>query len=423
MKKRLRLSKAIEARLEEDKKRDPLDSIMAAPEFPQPMYEPLRDLSQDHLLPGVETVPQNTLGLLKTNRRFLESYMVGCNHEFAGELLWRRYPTDQRGSYFRQFWDVSEYIPKTGEIDSSTGQLKEHVNERLKDIQEIHQWKDNKLSSNATQPTIDEDKNRVVLLIRGDLLKRYPNTVIYAVDAIDLDLFSWNDVPGNDNVKLKGFLIKRFGTDWVEEANIEKSDGDMTLKLSSGDNYISLKLNEEKTKVSLIINDGRAVELNVRMENGQPKIYSLRPEMEEFLKDYSDEYSAENKLYFPKFKGTLSPDLTFIGFSFGEAKARGDGVEDHGVYFIIEERVSETRFGLDLPNDRSLETWDDLCWKKVFPGVENNYGEYIDGCLKISQPSNSDSRKWDMDSSSATRAWITMQKPVRIAIHASQMLP
>ena len=34
--------------------------------------------------------------------------MVGLNHEFARELLWREFPTDQRGSYFRQFWDPSE---------------------------------------------------------------------------------------------------------------------------------------------------------------------------------------------------------------------------------------------------------------------------------------------------------------------------
>ena len=34
--------------------------------------------------------------------------MVGLNHEFARELLWREYPTDQRPSSFRQFWDVSQ---------------------------------------------------------------------------------------------------------------------------------------------------------------------------------------------------------------------------------------------------------------------------------------------------------------------------
>ena len=36
--------------------------------------------------------------------------MVGLNHEFARKLLWREYPTDQRGSYFRQFWDARGFI-------------------------------------------------------------------------------------------------------------------------------------------------------------------------------------------------------------------------------------------------------------------------------------------------------------------------
>ena len=40
--------------------------------------------------------------------------MVGLNHEFARELLWREYPTDQRGSYFRQFWDVRGVLDAAG---------------------------------------------------------------------------------------------------------------------------------------------------------------------------------------------------------------------------------------------------------------------------------------------------------------------
>jgi len=67
---------------------------MWSPEFDQPMYEPLRDLSHDLLLPGVEKIPQNTIGILEINRRFLEAYMCGLNHEFASELLWRGFSTD-----------------------------------------------------------------------------------------------------------------------------------------------------------------------------------------------------------------------------------------------------------------------------------------------------------------------------------------
>ena len=70
------------------------------------MYEKLRDLSAELFLPNLKLIPPDTITLLKTNPPFIESYMVGLNHEFGRELLWREYPTDERGSYFRQFWSV-----------------------------------------------------------------------------------------------------------------------------------------------------------------------------------------------------------------------------------------------------------------------------------------------------------------------------
>ncbi len=60
-----------------------IDTVMAAPKFAQPMYEALRDLSQQLLLPGIETVPPDAVLGLKTNRRFVESYMVGLNVAMA----------------------------------------------------------------------------------------------------------------------------------------------------------------------------------------------------------------------------------------------------------------------------------------------------------------------------------------------------
>ena len=37
--------------------------------------------------------------------------MAGLNHEMARELLWRGYPTDQRGTVFRRFWDRAGAVP------------------------------------------------------------------------------------------------------------------------------------------------------------------------------------------------------------------------------------------------------------------------------------------------------------------------
>src|SRR5205823_4251410 len=107
--------------------------VMAYPVFDLPMYEPLTDISSELFLPNLNLIEQNSITLLETNRRFIEAYLIGLNHEFARELLWRAYPTDQAGSYFRQFWD-----PR-GFLDDQTVDP-EQLKERLRDIPEVHRW-------------------------------------------------------------------------------------------------------------------------------------------------------------------------------------------------------------------------------------------------------------------------------------------
>ena len=146
--------------------------VMAYPEFDMPMYKPLSDLSAELFLPNINLIEQNSITLLETNPRFIESYMVGLNHEMARELLWREYPTDQRGSYFRQFWDVSDFLPPNPVPDD--------LKEQLRDIPPIHKWPKNSLLGKHNNREKDGDDSQLVLVIRGELLKKYPTAVIYA---------------------------------------------------------------------------------------------------------------------------------------------------------------------------------------------------------------------------------------------------
>jgi hypothetical protein len=125
------------------------------------MYESLRDLSQQLLLPGLETVEPNSVLGLETNARFVEAYMVGLNFEMGRELLWRGYPTDQRGTYFDRFWDA-----RASSADP--------------DVFPLHGWHERPLGDPQTAPSGD----RFVMLIRSALLRRYPTAVIYASKAI-----------------------------------------------------------------------------------------------------------------------------------------------------------------------------------------------------------------------------------------------
>jgi len=154
--------------------------VIAHPDFEEAMYAHLRDISKELLIPNLNLIPPDTISLLVTNPRFIESYLVGLNHEMGREMLWREYPTDLRGSYFRQFWDVKGVSNPDTPADA----------ELLKDIIRIHRWPAaSRLGSHKPPPgpraDVQPGEEQVVLVVRGELLKRYPNTVIYAQKAID----------------------------------------------------------------------------------------------------------------------------------------------------------------------------------------------------------------------------------------------
>jgi len=276
---------------------DSLEPILDAPDFPQPMYEAIRDLSQEFLFPGLEQVPANTVTLLETNPKFVESFLVGLNAEMSRELLWRNYPTDQRGTYFRQFWDTS-------------------AGNDQPDIDRINQWRDRKLGENAGAG------EQLVLLIRGELLRRYPNSVIYAVAAV--------------------------------------REGDQ------------LELSSDPAKES-----------------------------------------------HPLFRGTLKPDVTFLGFALTDKEA----IAEPGWFFVIQEQPTEPRFGMDVANFAkplpALAMWNDLSWRHL-ANTEAELTALSHASTKTALPDVADKAKWGKNS--AHQAYITLQRPVRIAIHAKEMI-
>ncbi len=158
-----------------------LVTVMAHPVFTEPMYRALRDISAEFLAPNLGLIPNNTISLMETNQRFIEAYMVGLNDEMGRELLWRQFPTDQRGSYFRQFWDVGDVVTR----DPATPPAQRE--EALLDITKLHTWgRDTPLGTHASRPLpsgAESDESRLVLVVRGDLLKKYPTAVIYAQQA------------------------------------------------------------------------------------------------------------------------------------------------------------------------------------------------------------------------------------------------
>ena len=273
-----------------------LDDFICTPTFEEPMYLHLQDISKENFLPGLDKIPQNTVGLLKINRRFLESYMVGLNHEFASKLLWRGFPTDQKGTYFAHFWDKLD-----DESDTP-------------DIANIDEW-NAPLGDNNHSKAAQE---KLVLLIRGELLLRYPNALIYAVDKV----------------------------------------------------------------------------------NNKPN---------------SEEFGSTNvKRYFPLFSGSLPPDLTFLGFEFTPEEAKNK-------YFVLEEHLTEPRFGLDesqVPGDNLENNLENLSWANF--DTKNNFPDKWNKIPNDLSESDKEGKTWW---DAANRASYTFQKPMRVFIPGKALIP
>jgi hypothetical protein len=144
---------------------DPLAPVATGLEFPDPMYDGLREVAPELLLPGLQNVTPESVALLETSPRVIEAYMVGLNHEMNRELLWREFPADLTDTPFRQFWDVRG---QRGDPES------------LKDITPVSTWG---VTALGTHLRGSSSGGQLVLLVRGELLRRYPATTIYAARA------------------------------------------------------------------------------------------------------------------------------------------------------------------------------------------------------------------------------------------------
>ncbi len=125
-----------------------------------PLSTYLPDLSRDAMLSDADRMPENTVSLFLENRKFIEAFLVGANHEMNNELRWREFPTDLRGTVFRRFWD--RHLPPA-DTDGD-------------DIADIHTWR--KKLGNHFPPSDNDNKANVIAVIRGDIVRKLGDPIM-----------------------------------------------------------------------------------------------------------------------------------------------------------------------------------------------------------------------------------------------------
>jgi len=127
----------------------------------------------------------------------------------------------------------------------------------------------------------------------------------------------------------------------------------------------------------------------------------------------------------PLFRGSLGADVTFVGFDL----TRDQMLTGDGWFFVLQQQPTEPRFGLDddpfgegesgvIP---TLETWNDLNWAHVAGSADAlNRLSHLPVTGTSLTPTNPVKGVWARNASHM--AFITKQLPVRVAIHATELL-
>lgn len=155
-----RIARRLDSRLTIPPRLQPrgFDPVMAYPTFPVPTALALLATDKEWFLPGAGIFPANRVTVLQSNGVFIQSYLAGMNHEMMRELRWREYPTDQRGTPFRRFWPRPDGLPDVPPMDTWRAPLG--------DVLELG------------------DRGIAVLLVRGDVVRRFRDVVVAAAPAV-----------------------------------------------------------------------------------------------------------------------------------------------------------------------------------------------------------------------------------------------
>jgi hypothetical protein len=283
--------------------------MSATPSFPIAFSDWLAAWDAELLLPGVEGVPDDSIALSEVNAAFVEAFLLGANEALVGEMIWREFPANPRDTWIKRFWEAG-----------------------TDDISDVRAWTDAALGRHQVGPATD---GSLALVVRGALLRRHPETRIYAAPA------RW--------------------------------------------------------------------EAGVRVED------SSRARKE------------------PRFRGRIADGLTFLGFDLTSAQARGSTNvhQDPGWFFVFEEPPAAPRFGLDV-GTRTQAGNVPRFWKNVAWGHLVAHASDLDAIEQatLAGPLGGIRRAYDQDgfhetwgASASAMARITFQRPLRMLVHADQMLP
>jgi len=146
----------------------PLAPPELAVQLDRPAWADLAATDGQWLLPGVGQLPANSVIALQSDPIFIDAYLTGLNTQLLAELRWRNIPVATGSTPIRRFWDRA---------DTTTG-------EPAADITGIASWAPSSGLGDPAHLAPGATGQELVIAVRGELLLRYPTTLVYLQPAI-----------------------------------------------------------------------------------------------------------------------------------------------------------------------------------------------------------------------------------------------
>ncbi|HEY2886168.1 MAG TPA: hypothetical protein VGJ08_13220 [Rhizomicrobium sp.] len=140
--------------------------VYRSPVIEEPLSSRMLEFAAGSILTDASRIPSDTVAMCAENRRFIEAFMVGANHEMNKELRWREFPTDLRGTIFRRFWDRGRAV------DDPSGD----------DIADIHTW--NARLGSHSAPGLGGASADFVIVIRSDVVRKLDMPIVVLNEAV-----------------------------------------------------------------------------------------------------------------------------------------------------------------------------------------------------------------------------------------------
>ena len=134
--------------------------FVVGPWFPDGLSPKLIEISPELLVPGLGDFTMDRVRLLALNESFIASLLIGANHEWSREALWREFPADLAATAFASLFDRPGNPAAPGpDTDLNT---------------ELH----NAGLGASLASLIGGSGTSTIIVLRAELVRRYPGLIV-----------------------------------------------------------------------------------------------------------------------------------------------------------------------------------------------------------------------------------------------------